>query len=140
MNKPRYEALDHTADARVRVSGDSMEALFANAAFALFDTMADLGCVQTRQRLSLHVSADNRERLLHAWLSELLFLFATQHLLLSEFCIRSLTPTRLEAEVGGEPLDLGRHTFYTEVKAVTFHQLRVECREGEWIAEIIFDI
>ncbi len=140
MEKKRYEALDHIADAQVRVFGGTLEELFANAAFALFDTMADAQGVAARQRRRLNVAAEDVEHLLHSWLSQLLFLFATQHLLFSEFHIASLTPQHMSAEIGGEPLDLQRHTFYSEIKAVTYHQLRVERRPTGWIAEVIFDI
>lgn len=140
MEKKRYEVLDHIADVQVRVFGDTLADLFANAAFALFDTMADIQSVPERTQRALDISADDLEHLVHAWLSELLFLFATQHLLLSRFHVLSVTPQRVTAEVGGEPLDLQRHTFYTEIKAVTYHQLRVERSPHGWVAEIIFDI
>lgn len=140
MGRPRYEALDHIADAQVRIFGDTLEELFANAAYALFNTMADIGTVCVRERRALPITADDLEHLLHAWLSDLLFLFATRQMLLSEFDVRSVNPQQITATVGGERLDLQRHTFYTEIKAVTYHQLRIEPRKDGWVAEVIFDI
>lgn len=47
---------------------------------------------------------------------------------------------RLKAITYGEKLDLNRHQVRAEVKAVTYHQLKVEHKGGEWIAEVIFDV
>ena len=46
----------------------------------------------------------------------------------------------LKASAWGEPIDPARHVLSHEVKAITYHGLRVE-REGDgWIAEVIVDI
>ena len=38
-----YELIEHTADVGIRVKGDDLEGLFANAALAMFDVMAEAG-------------------------------------------------------------------------------------------------
>ena len=38
----RYEQFPHTSDIGIRVFGRDLKELFQNAAFAMFDTMADL--------------------------------------------------------------------------------------------------
>jgi SHS2 domain-containing protein len=40
----------------------------------------------------------------------------------------------------GEPLDPDRHELGHEVKAITYHGLRVEPEAGGWLAEVIVDI
>ena len=40
----------------------------------------------------------------------------------------------------GEPYDPDRHQLSHEVKAITYHELRVEQVDGEWLAEVIVDI
>jgi SHS2 domain-containing protein len=46
----------------------------------------------------------------------------------------------LKARVKGEPFQEGVHVIKTEVKAVTYHQIRVNQEEGGWKAQIIFDL
>jgi SHS2 domain-containing protein len=40
----------------------------------------------------------------------------------------------------GEPLDRARHVLEHEVKAITYHGLRVEKIADGWLAEVIVDI
>ena len=40
----------------------------------------------------------------------------------------------------GEPLERTRHTLLHEVKAITYHGLRVDQSSDGWIAEVIVDI
>ena len=52
----------------------------------------------------------------------------------------TLSELHLEADVSGEVFDPARHTIFTEVKAVTFHDLQLERDERGWKVEIIFDL
>ena len=48
---------------------------------------------------------------------------------------------RAEATLRGGPVDLDRSAARAEIKAVTYHQLRVaELSDGTWQATIIFDV
>ncbi len=140
MGNPRFELLDHIADLRVRVFGKDPNELFANAAYAMFSVMADLSNVVPVSKKDVEVSAEDLEGLLVQWLSDLLFLVATQQFIASQVNITEMNGTKLRAEVYGEELDLAKHEFHTEIKAVTYHQLKIEKVNDHWIAEIIFDI
>ena len=52
----------------------------------------------------------------------------------------TLSELHLEADVSGEIFDPARHTIFTEIKAVTFHDLQLERDESGWKAQIIFDL
>jgi len=52
----------------------------------------------------------------------------------------TLSEQHLEADVSGEVFDPARHTIFTEIKAVTFHDLQLERDERGWKVEIIFDL
>ena len=47
---------------------------------------------------------------------------------------------RIAVELEGENFDARRHRLLTEIKAVTYHELRVERSEAGWSARIVFDI
>ena len=40
----------------------------------------------------------------------------------------------------GEPYDPARHVLAHEVKAITYHELKVEKTADGWLAEVIVDI
>ena len=63
-----------------------------------------------------------------------------EHRIFSEFEVVTLSEQHLEADVSGEIFDPARHTIFTEIKAVTFHDLQLERYERGWKAQIIFDL
>jgi SHS2 domain-containing protein len=136
-----YEFFEHTADLGLRIRASDLDTLFAEAARALFAAIVeDPATVRPLQSISLRVTGDDREYLLCDWLKELLYRFDTEHLLLGRFEVH-VGAAGLTATAWGEPLDLDRHALSHEVKAITYHGLRVEqTADGGWLAEVIVDI
>jgi len=79
------------------------------------------------------------EFLLFDWLRELLFHFDSEHLLFGRFEV-GIRNGNLTGLAWGEPLDRTRHELEHEVKAITYHGLRVEKMADGWLAEVIVDI
>ena len=136
----RYETFDHTADIGIRAFGKTVEEVFVNAGWALFELLTDMDSIQERLTHEIVVEGADREDLLIRWLSELLFLCEGEGYLFREFSISYLTATSLKAVARGEVFDPSRHRFKTEIKAVTYHQVEVIQKEGMWIGRVIFDI
>lgn len=138
--KERYRLLEHTADLKVVIFGTSLEELFANTAFMLFDVMLDLKQVsETESRPITLKSADTRELLLD-WVRELLFLFSTEGFVVSRTEISILSPDRLAATLHGSRYDPDRHGLKLEIKTPTYHEFRLEECTGSWQATILFDV
>ncbi len=135
-----YETLDHTADIAVRVRGATLPQLFEHAAFALFDTLAELDGVAESHEEHIQVAGADRAELMVTWLNQLLFLWESRLLLFKRFEVTGLTDTRLTARAWGEVYDEARHTVLTDIKAATYHQLRVENVANGWRAQLVFDI
>jgi SHS2 domain-containing protein len=135
-----YEVFEHTADLGLRVRAADLDALFAEAAAALFSVIVDdPATIQPRQRVDVNLPADELSYLLFDWLRELLYRFDAEHLLFARFEVK-VGADGLKASAWGEPLDRGRHTLAHEVKAITYHGLRVEQTADGWLAEVIVDI
>jgi SHS2 domain-containing protein len=135
-----YETFEHTADLGLRVRAPDLNTLFVEAAQALFSAIvADLSTVRPLQQVDVRLTGDDREFLLFDWLKELLYHFDTEHLLFGRFEVH-LYENGLSGTAWGEPLDRSRHELEHEVKAITYHSLRVEPAEGGWLAEVIVDI
>ncbi|MBI2477793.1 MAG: archease [Planctomycetia bacterium] len=135
-----YETFEHTADLGLRVRAKTLETLFEDAARGLFSMMTtnleDVRCLQER---TYRIEGTAADYLLFDWLNELLFTFESERLLLSDFHV-ILDSEGLRATVSGEPMDLDRHRMEHEVKAITYHGLRVEEDADGWFAELIVDI
>ncbi len=140
MAKP-YEFFDHTADIGVRIFGDTLEDLFTNAAHALYEALGQLQKSEVRDQKLIEIEATTLEDLLHDWLAELLYEVEVNHLLYDGIEIAALTPQRIAATLQGGEIDFERSSANEEIKAITYHELRVEqTADGTWRATVIFDV
>jgi SHS2 domain-containing protein len=135
-----YETFEHTADLGLRACAPDLDTLFAEAGCALFTTVVEsLDVVEPRKRFDFQIEGDELALLLFDWLKELLYRFDGEHMLFGRFETH-VEGLKLTASAWGEPLDPARHPLLHEVKAITYHGLRVEKVENGWLAEVIVDI
>jgi len=138
-----FEVWEHTADAGVRGRGATLGEAFAEAACAMFSLMVDLDAVQPKGSVDIALSADGPEALLVGWLGELLAQRDIQGLVFARFeadVKQRADGWHLTGKAHGEPLDVQRHDPKVEVKAATYHRVRVE-RTGEGcLAECVVDL
>jgi SHS2 domain-containing protein len=138
-----YRLIEHTADTGLEVEAPSLGELFLDSLRGMTDCITDLEQVVPVSRRRLEVRAGDLGRLLVDWLSEAVYLFEVEDLLLShaEVEIReSQAGFELESTVAGEPFDPDRHPVKIAIKAVTYHQLAVDQTATGWRARVIFDI
>jgi SHS2 domain-containing protein len=136
-----HETFEHTADLGLRVRAADLDTLFAEAAEALTSALVeDPATVEPRREVAIRVEGTDRAYLLFDWLKDLLYHFDADHLLFRRFAVK-VRDDGLDATAWGEPYDPERHPLSHEVKAITYHGLRVEQeRDGTWLAEVIVDI
>jgi SHS2 domain-containing protein len=137
---PPFRVLEHTADIGFEAFGSSREEVFANAARALFHIIVELESVAPAGAVNLRVEGGDAPSLLVNWLSELLYLQDTEGWLFREFEFGSLSDKSLAAVARGEKLDPARHHLKLLVKAITYHQLRLEQTPTGWRAQVYVDI
>jgi SHS2 domain-containing protein len=135
-----YEFFEHTADLGLRVTASTLNELFAEAAAGLVGMIVEnLAAVQPSRTVEIKIDGADPEYLLFDWLSEVLFKFESEHLVLARFDV-TVNDSGLVATCQGEPLDRSRHQLGHEVKAITYHGLKVEQTADGWLAEVIVDI
>lgn len=134
-----FEILNHTADVGIIAYGADMKQAFANAARGLFSLITDLEDVEEVLHRDAELTAADEESLLVEWLNELIYQFDTEGILLKRFDIIQLDSTRLKARGYGEKVDKSRHKLKTEVKAATYHMLKVDRGKGCKV-QVLFDI
>jgi len=137
-----YEFFEHTADVGAVVRGVTLPRLFENASRAMFDLICDRRSVRPRRTARIAVRGASLEDLLVRWLSELLFRLETQGLLFSSFAVERVdrTSLRVRGVARGERIDRPRHTLKREIKAVTYHQIRLIRGRSAWRVRIVFDV
>ncbi|MCK4810055.1 MAG: archease [Candidatus Omnitrophica bacterium] len=138
----KYEFIEHTADLGIRVYGKTFEELFTNAAFALTGSL-----VKNRQKTGktkkFVLEGQTSEDLMFNWLNELISLFFADKFLSKTFNLKidnKSIPRKLEAEVRGIDFDPYSNKINMEIKAATYHNLKIEETKDGFKAEIIFDV
>ncbi len=132
-----FEEIEHTADVAIRATGTELADLFRDAALGMYSLMATVFAPGTAAaRRSVDLSGRDLEELLVDWLSELAYLAESEALMFQHFSFGTLSPTRLTAELGGRKVEgIQKH-----IKAVTYHNLRVEKTPTGWTATVVFDV
>jgi len=135
-----FEVIDHTADVGIVAKGATLPELFEVAAEGMFSFLIDSASVENHTWLERRVEAEDLEGLLAAWLNDLLVMLSAEAFVPKVFVVDEVSEQRLRATVHGEPVDRARHHFRLDVKAATYHMLKVERTDGGWSARVIFDV
>ena len=140
----QYEYLEHTADAKFRAYGKSLEETFENAALAMFNVIIDTGKISGSTERNVSVESQDLENLLVDWLSELLYIFEVDEIAFQEFRVQEILEKNgkyfLKAKTIGEKFEGKNLPFETEIKAVTYNQLEL-CKTSEgWVAQVVVDL
>ena len=136
----RYEQFSHTADIGVRVFGKTLKELFENAAFAMFDILADLDGLKGEITQDFELTAPNHEELLISWLDELLYNFYAKNIIFYKFEVAELSEDVVRAKAFGRSVSENRNRLKTEIKAATYYNLKIIKRDDYYEVEIIFDV
>ena len=139
MNK-NYKLIDHTADFGIHVFGKNAADLYANAAWALFDLVADIRTIKGENGKKIIASGSDWPDLMVNWLRELLYLWTGNELLVKPIKIQQITPYEIIAILYYDCFTPDRHVIKQEIKAVTYHQIQVTQSSRGWEAQIIFDV
>jgi len=135
-----HETFEHTADVGLRMRAATLNELFAEAGRALASLLVeDVSAIVPRAATEVTLRAGRIDDLLFDWLAELVYMFSAKRLIFASFAV-DIRGTALTALLRGEVFDPGRHGSGTEVKAVTYHGLKVQQEGDGFLAEVIVDI
>lgn len=133
----RYEVLDHTADLMIRGYGSTLEECYANLAYGMFDQTVDLSGIEPVETRHIEVEGEDAEDALYSLLAELLFIEDYDNIIMCQFSI-SIDGDRIVCDCAGEKLDRSRMHIKGEIKAVTYHMMRIEPEKPE--VTVLFDV
>ena len=136
----KFEVVDISGDAGIRAYGTTLEDVFTNAAIGMYSLVTDLEGIGEIKEIVVTAESRSLEGLLVSWLNELIFHFDTYGFIGRKIRVETLENNRIVAKISGEDFDPERHERGLLIKAATYHQLRMEKKEGHWVANVIFDI
>lgn len=136
----RIDWLDHDADILMEGFAPGLESLFRHCALELVRTVCGPVGRSERTERSVHLTGIDRGDLLVAWLNEILFLISSQRFVPVEIGDLLLEEGKLTADLIGSTPPPGDMVIVREIKAATYHELRVVRKERGWQARILFDV
>ncbi len=139
-SRTTFREIEHTADLGIEVEAADLPGLFSSAGEVFYGLIADRNGIELKEEIAISVRAEGQEELFHAWLCELLAQFNLKGFVGKRCEVMKIESGLLEGRLTGEILDLKRHRFYTEIKGVTYHELKVWQENNVWHARVIFDV
>ncbi len=134
------ETFDHTADVGLTARADSPEDLLEALAGCACDLVCPQKNVAPDSTRTIAVEAPDFEALTVDFLEAVLGAIQTDRFAVASVKVVGITQTSVAAELSGDDLDPRRHEILTEIKAVTYHELEVVERDGQWTARVILDL
>lgn len=140
MREKPYEIFEHTADIGVRVHGKDLKELFKNAGLSLFQISSRKQFTKNKKHTTINIKqkAGSIEELFVNWLNELLSLSSAKGLIFHNIKIGNLDKNNLEADCTGGGIE--NYKVNMEIKAATYHQLKIEESKKGWQAEVVLDV
>ena len=129
------------ADVAYEAESKTVDALFESCARAMTDIMVDPKTLKGRVSRRLELKADDLDRLLYDFLTELIVIKDVDSLLFKDIRVTiGVKESILSASLVGEPIDRERHTLRNDVKAVTMHLFGIRHEGSAWRATVVLDI
>jgi SHS2 domain-containing protein len=139
----RFEIVEDlaSADFIFDAYGQTLEDLFKACATACFTAMTEIEPVEPIKEYNLMVDGEDLNELLYNYIAELIYLKDTEKSFFSYFEIHIAEDKKsLSSVVRGEPIDYDKHVIKTDVKAVTYHDLNITERNGEYVTRMVLDL
>ena len=147
--KRMFRVIDHTADIGLLIKGKNKEELFAEAARGMFSIVAGEGLnphlfpPPLRGRIEkggikIKVTGPTLEELLVSFLNELLYLAEKEKAIFNRFEVE-IKKIKNRFYLQGR-IKENSQVPKREVKAATYHNLKVEKKDNFWQTTIIFDV
>ena len=130
-----FREIAHTADWALEVWAPDLDRLFDQAARGMYWLMATRLQPAPRIERALSLEGQDAESLLVSFLSELLYLGEIEGLGFDQFQVR-VHADRLDAVIRGAPIA----GLEKEIKAVTFHNLKLQPTAEGWEATLVVDV
>jgi SHS2 domain-containing protein len=135
-NQSGFKEIQHTADAALSVWADNLNELFKNSLKGMYQLIGiSSNFTQENDVIHIALQAEDTESLLVSFLSECLFFVLNKRLF--------LIPEELEINDGMlncKMQVISINKINKEIKAVTFHNLRITNNKKGYKVIIVFDI
>lgn len=125
---PKYEYLDHTADAKIKAYGKTLEETFCNAGLATFSLLGDMSRVKPNKSYEITIIAKKITSLFYDFIDELLFNLDVDGIIINNIENLKITNKgdqfQLTATVNGDHFK--GYTIGGNVKSMTYNDMEIK--------------
>jgi SHS2 domain-containing protein len=136
--------LDHTADAGVKIFGNTLEEIFINAASAMYHILGCDGPYPAGFTKKMEIKEEGLEILLVTFLNELNYYLSVRRTLLTPIQILGIKKIKnnyvLSFQTGVVSLDPTVSEIMPEIKSVTYHNMNIQKKNNMYFTHVIFDL
>ena len=144
MDNKGFRFIEHTADVIIEAWAPTLEGVFEQSAIAMYEVMTDTSKIDRVVEKRVETEGFDLENLLLRWLEELLSITDSEGIVFGEFIVEKIEKTNdsyiIRSRCLGEEFNPEKHESRTEVKAVTYSQMRIWREDNLWKARFTLDI
>lgn len=143
--KKRFDFVEHTADVGIKVYGKTLDELFINAAYGMYNLICEnFHKIEQKNRYKSDVISSDYEGLLVSFLNDLIFQTFVNRQVFCKFNITMLQKTHneviLSCDCFGEDYNKTKHGSLFELKSATYHNLKILHKTDKSLeVTVIFD-
>ena len=130
-------------DAVIEAYGSSLDEAFENSAKGLVNTMFHIKEITPDQEYEIIAKGYDIENLLYDWLEKVMLRILIDNIVLADFKVKiseSNGNYSLKGIGKGEVLDLQKHHYKVEIKAVTYHGMEIKQKENIITTRFLLDL
>ena len=120
------EIFEHTADAGIRAESPTLSEAFNEISLAFTEIITGGNLPDNKNNFKVGIESANLDSLLVNYISHLIYLFDTENFLVSSAGITVKTEScNISGTLEGDFYDESKHGYGVEIKAVSYHMLKI---------------
>jgi SHS2 domain-containing protein len=143
MSRAGFRYIDHVSDAMVEAYGRTIGEAFAHSARALVNLVCNVSKVDPDKIVTIETTGFDRKSLLYNWLEKVLLVLLIDNIILAKFEVkikRHKDKYYLFSTCKGDDFLLQKHEYKVEVKAITYHGMKITNKKGKVIIRFLVDL
>jgi SHS2 domain-containing protein len=143
MSSAEFRYIEHVSDAMVEAYGRTLGEAFAHSARALVNLVCNVSKVDPDKIVSIETTGFDRKSLLYNWLEKVLLVLLIDNIILVKFEVkikRHKDKYHLFSTCKGDNFLRQKHEYKVEVKAITYHGMKISDKKGKVIIRFLVDL
>jgi SHS2 domain-containing protein len=128
----------------VEAYGRTLSEVFANSAKALVNIVCDLSRIDLNKSVIIETEGFDQISLLYNWLEKVLLMLLVENIALANFDPKIIKQSKgkynLFSACRGEAFSEQKHHYKVEVKAITYHEMKISRRNDMFIVKFLVDL